>query len=535
MVQGFSSTSRSATTVTLTDALSSKLNDPSLLLDWALHTTTSTNATTNHPSSSTKFGVYDPASPATLLAEVPSVNNDQQAVDNTLRASHDILENSWRDSTTAAFRGSLLREWSRLMLQEDTLRDLATIMTLESGKPLAESMGEVKYAASFLDYFAAEAVRSTNAGGGFLVPTPFVQPQDGTSPRGQILARHQAVGLTAMITPWNFPSAMLTRKVGPALAAGCTAVVKPSELTPLSAIALATLAYRAGIPRDVVSILTASTDDTPSVGAAFCANPLVQKISFTGSTKVGKWLMEQSSSTVKRLSLELGGNAPFVVFGDADLDQAVTAAIASKFRNAGQTCVCADRFLVHSSIHDEFVEKLVAQTQQLQVGAGMDVTPTPTTMGPLITPTAVDSITTKVEQALSMGATLRLGGNRLEGLGPHFYEPTILTGVPVDADLWKTETFGPVVAIHTFDRDDQALAIANDSSVGLAAYFCTNNLSRAFSFSQRLECGIVGVNEGIISSASAPFGGVKESGLGREGSSMGLAEYLETKYIFMNY
>lgn len=368
------------------------------------------------------------------------------------------------------------------MQQEQTLQDLATIMTLESGKPLKESMGEVKYAASFLDYFAAEAVRPTNAGGGFLVPTPFAQASDGTTPRGQVLARHQAVGLTAMITPWNFPSAMITRKVGPALAAGCTAVVKPAQLTPLSAIAMSTVASRAGIPPDVMSILTCSSDDTPSVGSAFCANPLVKKISFTGSTEVGKWLMEHSAPTIKRLSLELGGNAPFVVFEDADIDQAATAAVASKFRNAGQTCVCADRFLVHSSVHDAFVKKFVERTQQLQVGPGIACG---TTLGPLITPQAVDSVADKVRQTLDMGATCHVGGNRMEEFGPQFYEPTVLTNVPMDADIWKTESFGPVAAIRSFDTDEEALAVANDSPVGLAGYFCTNDLKRAFEFSQR--------------------------------------------------
>lgn len=410
------------------------------------------------------------------------MNNDQGHIDQALNAHNDALEAFWRDGTTASYRSNLLTQWSRLMLQEDTLQDLATIMTLESGKPLAESVREIKYAASFLDYFAAEAVRSSNTGGGFLVPTPFAQA-DG-SPKGQILARHQAVGLTAMITPWNFPSAMMTRKVGPALAAGCTAVVKPSELTPLSAIALSTLASRAGIPPNVVSILTASTQDTPSVGAAFCASPLVKKISFTGSTQVGKWLMEHSAPTVKRLSLELGGNAPFVVFDDADLDQAVMAAMASKFRNAGQTCVCADRFLVHSSIHDEFVKRLVQKTQQLQVGRGLDPT---TTIGPLISPTAVESVESKVQQAMDLGANCVTGGTRLEQLGPHFYEPTILTNVPLEAHIWATETFGPVVAVQTFDTDEEALEVANDSTVGLAAYFCTRDLGRAFRFSQRYD------------------------------------------------
>jgi len=301
----------------LSEALSSRLNDCNLLSEW-----------TAPAGSQSSFGVYDPASPGTLLADVPSSSQ----IDRVLQESHDALE-SWRDGTTASHRANLLTAWSSSM--KDNVDDLATIMTLESGKPLAESKGEIAYAASFLDYYAGEAVRSSNAGGGFLVPTPFAQA-DG-SPRGQILAKHQAVGLTAMITPWNFPSAMMTRKVGPAFAAGCTSVVKPAQLTPLSAIALGTLAYRAGIPREVFQIVTSSSEDTPAIGKAMCASPLVKKISFTGSTKVGKQLMQESAVNVKRLSLELGGNAPFIVFDDADIEQAVDSAMASKFRNAGQT------------------------------------------------------------------------------------------------------------------------------------------------------------------------------------------------------
>ncbi len=466
--------------ITLTDALSSKLHDPSILLDWTFSNTSNTS----------NFGVYDPGRPEILLAKVPSFSSS--SINEMLQRSNDALLESWRDSTTAAYRANLLTEWSRLVKQNN--QDLATIMTLESGKPLSESLGEIQYAASFLDFFAGEAIRSTNAG--FMVPTPFVQSNDGQSPRGQILAKYQAVGLTAMITPWNFPSAMMTRKVGPALAAGCTAVVKPSELTPLSAIALATLAYRAGIPPDVLGVVTASTADAPQVGKAFCSSPLVQKISFTGSTAVGKWLLEQSASTVKRLSLELGGNAPFVVFDDADIPVAVTAAVTSKFRNAGQTCVCADRFLVHSSIHDQFLEQLIAQTRTLQVRHGLDASTGIVTMGPLISIQAVNAVAAKVDQAISMGAQCHLGGNRLPQLGTHFYEPTILSHVSLDSDVWKTENFGPVIAIHSFDTDHEALAIANDSSFGLASYFCTKDLRRAFSFSERyakrqIQCRLI--------------------------------------------
>ena len=405
------------------------------------------------------------------------------------------LESEWRNGTTAAHRAMLLSKWSRLLLTTpDILDDLTLLMTMESGKPLTESRGELHYAASFLDYFAGEATRSTNAGGGFLIPTPFTSTTTATStsPRGQILARHEAVGVCALITPWNFPAAMMTRKVGPALAAGCTAILKPSELTPLTAIALCTLAYRAGIPPNVLRIVTASPQKTPMVGRVLCQSPLVRKLSFTGSTHVGKGLLEQSASTVKRVSLELGGNAPFIVFDDANLDQATTAAISSKFRNAGQTCVCADRFLLHSSIYQEFLELLLTKTKQGPahcVGPGIDPS---TTMGPLISTQAVERVHAKVQQAMELGATLQLGGKILSHLGTHFYEPTILSDVPPEADLWKTETFGPVIAIRTFDTDDEALALAHDdqeeSAVGLAAYFCTQNLHRAFRMAERYVC-----------------------------------------------
>jgi len=402
-------------------------------------------------------------------------------------------------------------------------------MTLESGKPLAESQGEVNYARSFLDYFAAEAIRPTGAGGGFMVPSPFPAADGG--PKGPVLAMQQAVGVAAMVTPWNFPLAMITRKVGPALAAGCTAVAKPSELTPLSAIALKNLADRAGIPEGVFELVTASTETTPAVGTEFCTNPLVKKISFTGSTRVGKILMAQSSDTVKRVSMELGGNACFVVFADADLDEAVNAAVASKFRNAGQTCVTSDRFLVHSSIHDEFVSRFAEKMKLIKVGPGID---SETKMGPLISASAAQTVSDKVQAALAEGATIyeQLVLSN-EASGPHYYPPTVLTNVSVESDIWKTETFGPVAAVRSFETEEEALKIANNVNVGLASYFCTKDLSRAFSFASSLEVGMVGVNEGIISNVAAPFGGVKESGLGREGSPMGIQEFLETKYILM--
>ncbi|EJK52076.1 hypothetical protein THAOC_28693 [Thalassiosira oceanica] len=367
-------------------------------------------------------------------------------------------------------------------------------------------------------------------GRGFLSPSPFVG-DDGASPRGRIMAVHEAVGVCALITPWNFPIAMITRKVGPALAAGCTTVVKPSELTPLTAIALRTLAARAGVPEGVFELVTADGSTTPEVGEEMCTSPHVRKVSFTGSTRVGKELMRQCSGTVKRLSLELGGNAAFIVFEDADVDQAVDAAMASKFRNAGQTCVCADRFLVHKDVEQEFVSKLEKKMSQLVVGHGLE---SDTTMGPLISDLPVKAISDKVRDALSEGATCVSGGKPMPSVGPNYFQPTLLANVSPDSSIWRTETFGPVVAVSSFETEEEAVELANDTASGLASYFCTRDMSRAFRVSSRLENGIVGVNEGIISNAAAPFGGVKESGMGREGSSMGLSEYLETKYIFLN-
>lgn len=504
-VRSFSSTSTVAN-----DALSQLLKDPSL-----------TNWPDESPAGEAKFPVFDPASPTTILAEV-STRDPKVAIQKCSDAFP-----YWRDNTTASHRASLLTKFSALIT--DSSDDLATIMTMESGKPLAESYGEVNYAKSFLDYYAAEAIRPTGAGGGFMIPCPF-QGADG-GPKGHVMAIHQAVGVAAMVAPWNFPLAMITRKVGPAFAAGCTAVVKPSELTPLSAIALKNLADRAGIPDGVFELVTASTETTPAVGTEFCTNPLVKKISFTGSTRVGKILMKQASDTVKRVSMELGGNACFVVFADADVDEAVDAAMASKFRNAGQTCVCSDRFLVHETIHDEFVSKFAEKVKSIKVGRGIDLE---SQMGPLISVGAAHSVREKVQAAVAEGATLYEEATLPdEASGPQFYPPTILTNVSADSDIWQSETFGPVAAVKSFETEEEALLIANSVSVGLASYFCTKDLNTAFSFASKLEVGMIGVNEGIISSSATPFGGVKESGLGTEGSPLGIKEYLETKYIFM--
>jgi succinate-semialdehyde dehydrogenase/glutarate-semialdehyde dehydrogenase len=324
---------------------------------------------------------------------------------------------------------------------------------------------------------------------------------------------------------------MITRKVGPALAAGCTCVLKPSELTPLTAVALKTLAKRAGVPEGVFELVTADRELAREVGDEMCSNSIIKKISFTGSTPVGKLLMKQSSDTVKRMSLELGGNASFIVFDDANLDVAINAAMTSKFRNAGQTCVCSDRFLVHKYVVDEFVKRLAEKVRQMKIGHGLV---DGVTMGPVISNVPVKNLSRKVEAAIREGATCVVGGSPLVDLGPNFFEPTILTNVDTNSLIWCTETFGPVVAVTTFDTEEEAVLLANDSTVGLASYICTSDISRIFRVSSALECGLVGVNEGIISNASAPFGGVKESGLGREGSALGIKEYLNTKYVFLN-
>jgi len=493
---------------------------------------------TDQDGSKASFDVHNPAARGDLcsqkiIASVPRMKRHHART--AIEQSFQAFDHKWR-YTTAQHRASLLSKWSQLI--KENAEDLALIMTCESGKSLAESRSEVAYGASFLDFFAGEAIRSTSTGGGFIVPTPFFHVNhDGSSserPRGTVMAVKEPVGVAAMITPWNFPLAMITRKVGPALAAGCTTVVKPSELTPLSAIAAQTLALRAGIPEGVFQLVTAGGgEDSSEVGKEFCENPIVKKISFTGSTTVGKLLLKQSSDTVKRVSLELGGNAPFIVFADADLELAVQSAIHSKFRNAGQTCVCADRFLVEASIEEEFVHRLHDAIAHIKVGNGLTEG---TTMGPLITASAVENVHRKVEEAIENGAECLEGGHPVKELGPNFYAPTLLVNVKPGKDrIWDTETFGPVVAICTFQTEHEAISIANDTLTGLASYVFTQDLSRIFRVTSRLENGIVGVNEGVISTATAPFGGVKESGMGREGSILGIEEYLETKYIFLNH
>jgi succinate-semialdehyde dehydrogenase/glutarate-semialdehyde dehydrogenase len=411
---------------------------------------------------------------------------------------------------TAQERALILRRWYELMLANQ--EDLARIMTAEQGKPLAEARGEIAYAASFLEWFAEEGKRLY----GDVIPSH--------QPDKRILVLRQPIGVVAAITPWNFPAAMIARKVAPALAAGCTIVCKPAIQTPYSALALAQLAERAGVPKGVLSVLTG---DAAAIGAEMTAHRAVRKVSFTGSTEVGKRLMAQSVSTLKKLSLELGGNAPFLVFEDADLDAAVAGTIASKYRNTGQTCVCANRLLVQDTIYDAFVTKLSAAVAKLTVGDGLAGQ---TDQGPLIDTKALAKVEEHIADALAKGARIACGGAR-HALGGTFFEPTILTDVTSSMMIAREETFGPVAPLFRFKSEEEALRLANDTQFGLAAYFYTRDLARAWRVSEALECGIVGLNTGIISTEVAPFGGIKESGYGREGSKYGILDYTEIKYV----
>ncbi len=416
----------------------------------------------------------------------------------------------WRDKT-AKERAALLRRWYELIMANH--EDLAVLMTAEQGKPLAEARGEVTYGASFVEWFAEEAKRVY----GDTIPT-FASNK-------RIVVLKQPVGVVAAITPWNFPMAMITRKVAPALAVGCTVVIKPAEDTPLSALALAVLAERAGFPKGVLNVI--STAEPAEMGDELATNPLVRKISFTGSTEVGKLLMAKAAGTVKKVSLELGGNAPFIVFDDADLDAAVAGALASKYRNAGQTCVCANRLLVQDGVYDAFAAKLVEAVKAFKVGPGLAGD---TNQGPLINRQAVEKVEQHIADALSKGAKVVLGGKRHQ-LGGTFFEPTVLTGVNPTMVVAREETFGPVAPLFRFTTEDEAVAMANDTQYGLAAYFYARDIGRVWRVAERLEYGMVGINEGIISTEVAPFGGVKESGMGREGSSYGVNDFLEIKYL----
>lgn len=448
-----------------------------------------------------EMAVIDPATGATL-GELPDCTAEETAL--AIAAAERAMV-GWRARTNAE-RADILMRWYALIL--DNTEDLAQILTAEQGKPLSESRGEVAYGASFVRWFAEEARRINVK----IIPSPVAGKK--------ILAMKEPVGVCAIITPWNFPIAMITRKVAPGLAAGCTMVVKPSDFTPYSALALAVLAERAGIPAGVLNILTGKPE---AIGATLTASPVVRKLSFTGSTRVGALLAEQCAPTLKRLSLELGGNAPFVVFDDADLDAAVEGAMQSKFRNGGQTCVCANRILVQSGIHDAFVAALAKRVDALRVGpgteAGVDI-------GPMINPAAIDKITAHVADALDKGAT-RV--TRARNLPQRFADPVVLTGASGAMRLASEETFGPVAPIYRFETEAEALALANGTPFGLAAYFYTRDMARAFRFGEALEFGMVGLNTGLISNEVSPFGGVKASGLGREGAQEGIEEYLETK------
>ncbi|WP_153110970.1 NADP-dependent succinate-semialdehyde dehydrogenase [Propionivibrio limicola] len=449
--------------------------------------------------------VTNPATGA-VVSSVPKMGSDEtRRAITAANAAYPL----WR-AKTAGERAKLLRRWFELM--HENADDLALIMTSEQGKPLAEAKGEIVYAASYLEWFAEEGKRAY----GEVIP-PNV-------PGRRILATREPVGVCAAITPWNFPAAMITRKAGAALAAGCTMVLKPASQTPLSALALAELAHRAGIPAGVFNVVTGSAK---AIGGEICANPIVRKLSFTGSTEIGAELIAQCAPTVKKLSMELGGNAPFIVFDDADLDEAVIGALASKYRNAGQTCVCANRLLVQDGVYDAFAAKLAKAVAELKVGNGVEPG---VTQGPLIDQAAVDKVQELLADATDKGARIVCGG-KPHALGHTFFEPTIIADVTSSMRIAREEIFGPVAPLFRFKTDEEAIRMANDTEFGLASYFFARDVGRIFRVSEALEYGMVGVNTGLISTEVAPFGGVKSSGLGREGSSHGLDDYLEIKYV----
>ena len=458
------------------------------------------------------FAVTDPAT-GDVLAQVANLGADETG---RAIAAANAAWPAWR-ARTAKDRAQLLRRWFDLMMAN--VDDLGALMTCEQGKPLAEAKGEVAYGASFIEWFAEEAKRISGD-----VPSS-------TWADKRMVVLKQPVGVCAAITPWNFPIAMITRKVGPALAAGCTIVIKPAEQTPLSALAMAELAHRAGIPRGVLNVVTGDAGNSIAIGKALCASPVVRHLSFTGSTPVGRILMQQSAPTVKKLALELGGHAPFIVFEDADLDAAVEGAIASKFRNAGQTCVCTNRFYAHADIYDEFVSKLAARTAALQVGNGFDAD---AVQGPLIDEQAVQKVQQHIADAVARGARVVAGGKRVEGQASRlFVQPTVLADATPEMLISREETFGPVAAVFRFRDEAEVVGLANDTDSGLASYFYSRDAARVWRVAEALEYGMVGINTGLISNEVGPFGGVKQSGLGREGSRYGIDEYLELKYLCM--
>ena len=459
----------------------------------------------------TNKSVFTVNNPATSEVIAQVTNLGASDAEKAITAANKAFP-KWRDKT-AKERANLMRKWFDLILQNKD--DLAVLMTLEQGKPLTESAGEVLYGASFIEWFAEEAKRVAGT-----IPSTVWSDK-------RFMVLKQPIGVCVAITPWNFPNAMITRKVAPAMAAGCAIVIKPAEQTPLSALALAELASRAGIPNGVINILTADADHSIEIGKTLCASPVVRHLSFTGSTEVGRILMTQCAPTIKKLGLELGGHAPFIVFEDADVDAAVEGAIASKYRNAGQTCVCANRIYVHKSIQNTFVEKLSNAVQKLRVGNGMEAG---VTQGPLIDQGALEKVQRHIADALSKGARLVTGG-KPSSLGGTFFEPTVLSDVTSEMLISYEETFGPVAPIIPFESDDEVIALANNSQFGLASYFYSRDIGRVWKVAEALDYGIVGVNSGIISNEVAPFGGVKQSGLGREGSIFGMDEYLELKYV----
>lgn len=453
------------------------------------------------------LSVINPATGNTI-GVVPNFGATQTR--EAIKAAHQALA-QWR-ATPAKTRSQILRRWFELMLAHQD--DLATLLTLEQGKPLDEARGEILYAASYFEWYSEEAKRAY----GDIIPGPAADRR--------ILVTKEPVGVCAAITPWNFPAAMITRKVGAALAAGCTMVLKPASQTPYSAFALAVLGQEAGVPAGVFSILTGSASE---IGKEMSTNPIVRKLSFTGSTAVGRVLMAQCAPQIKKLSLELGGNAPFIVFEDADLDAAVEGAIASKYRNMGQTCVCTNRFYVHNKVYDDFAQKLVDAVKKLKVGNGMDQG---VVQGPLIDQAAIEKVQEHIKDVVDHGGKVLLGG-KLHALGGTFFEPTVLSNVTQNMMLAKEETFGPVAPLFRFDSDQEVIDMANDTEFGLASYFYSRDIGRIWRVAEALDYGMVGINSGIISNEMAPFGGVKQSGIGREGSKYGLDDYLITKYMLM--
>jgi len=458
--------------------------------------------------SSSRFAVINPAD-GSHLVDVPNqgTKEAEQAIAAAARAF-----TGWA-AKTGKERAQLMRKWFDLIVANAD--DLAKLMTAEQGKPVPEAKGEVMYGASFIEWFAEEAKRVN----GDVLASPAADRR--------LVTLKQPIGVCAAITPWNFPIAMITRKIAPAMAAGCTIVIKPAEQTPLSALALAELAHRAGIPAGVINVLTADSEQSIAIGKVLCSSPVVRHLSFTGSTPVGRILMAQSAPTIKKLALELGGHAPFIVFEDADIDAAIEGALISKYRNAGQTCVCTNRFYVQDKVYDEFVKKLAAGAAQIKVGNGVEQG---VQQGPLIDDQAVAKVKDHVRDALGKGAKLETGGAE-HALGGLFYQPTVLSNVSREMKIMQEETFGPVAAVVRFHTEQEAIAAANDTDFGLASYFYTRDIGRVWRVAEQLEYGMVGINTGLISNEIGPFGGVKQSGLGREGSKYGIDEYLELKYL----